>query len=149
MATNQTVAGDNKKFVEFWANHVIKNISANVKSDVSELYKEQLSQYIDTLSEINASNTDEIEKNFISSKEFKKFNEIVLSTLTEGLKIGAIKSNDYDEIVEKFGIKATEEDINKLVAEEIPPQPIEDPGPDNQWVWDSTNKKWIKEKKKI
>jgi hypothetical protein len=149
MATGQTVAGDNKEIIEFWSNHVIKNISANIKSDVLELYKEHLLQYIDTLPEINASNTDEIEKNFISSKQFKKFNEIVLSTLTEGLKKGTIKSSDYDEIVEKFGIKATEEDINKLVAEEIPPQPIEDPGPDNQWVWDSTNKKWIKEKKKI
>jgi vacuolar-type H+-ATPase subunit E/Vma4 len=143
MANNQTVAENNEMFVEFWKNHIIENITSNIKSDVLELYKEHLSQYIDTVPEINASNTEEIEKNFISSKQFKKFNEIVLCTLTEGLKLGTIKSNDYDEIVEKFGIKATEEDINKLVAEEIPAKPNDIPPAGKKYTWDAKAKLWV------
>jgi hypothetical protein len=141
-STVTTTASDDKKFIEFWSNHIINNVKFNeIKANVLSLYKEYLSQYVDTLFEIKAN--DDVENNFLGSKEFKKFNNITLNILTEGLKLGNIKSNEYDEIVEKFGIKATEEDINKLVADEIPAKPTDIPPIGKKYTWDAKAKLWV------
>jgi hypothetical protein len=74
----------------------------------------------------------------------------VFATLTEALKDSKIKSNEYDEIIEGFGIKATDEEINKVIADEaIPPKPTDTLDPSDEYIWDPTSKAWIKQKKKV
>lgn len=116
-----------------------------IRSNVVELYKEYLTRFV-SASELKEEK--EIEEKFIVSEQRKEFNNVVFKVLTEALKEEKIEAKEYDEIMDTFEIKATEEEIKKVIADAVPPMPTDDPGEGNQWVWDANSMKWIKEKKK-
>jgi hypothetical protein len=126
-------------------------VESSVKNNVIELYAEYLNEFIDTIKEdAEKIEAKVIEEKFILSTQFNKFSNIVFATLTEALKDSKIKSNEYDEIIEGFGIKATDEEINKVIADEaIPPKPTDTLDPSDEYIWDPTSKAWIKQKKKV
>ena len=108
----------------------------DLKNDILNLYKEHCTQFVQANNDIQVA---DIEKKFVSSDHFKKFNTIVLSTLTKALQAGTIVAKDYDEILNTFQISASEEEIKKLVVADDDPMPT---------TAAPAGKKWVKEQDK-
>lgn len=109
-----------------------------IKSDILDLYKEHLSQFIqsnvDEFVKVGAVDAEILKNKFLTSEYFKKFNSIVLATLTKALQLGTIVANDYDSVMEQFNIVASEDDIKRLVVADDLPMPSQTPPIGKRWV---------------
>lgn len=103
----------------------------DIESNIKELYNVMIEE-----SKVKASE-------FKQSEKYKEFRTIVLSMLTKALTDKAIKCEQYDKIMNEYGIEASEEEIGKILAEDRTPKPTDTPPQGKKYVWDATNKDWI------
>jgi hypothetical protein len=123
----------------FWESKV----KSSIKEDIIELYATMLNEFTAKLTDIDKIEANVIEEKFNGSEDYKKFSNIVFDNLTKALTENKISAKEYDEIIEAFDIKASDDEIKKIVSEDIPPKPTDIPPMGKKYTWDAKAKLWV------
>jgi hypothetical protein len=125
------------------------SIVGNLKDIISKKIDEQASLLISKFaaSQDKDKQYEEIKTLFFASDDYKNFRKQTIAIVAKNMNSGYISKEEMETVLDSFNIILSQEEMNEIISESIPPKPTTVLENGMQYVWDAEKKAWMIVKK--